>query len=388
MNIIRSWFPAFIPVLILLFCVSCDKSIYNNLFTEMYTVTYDGNGNTGGTVPVDTNFYYNGYQAYVSANTGVLVRTGYTFICWNTSDDGSGTDYMPGDILIISGSSITLYAKWRTVSRIIFTSNRDGNNEIYIMDADGKNQINLSNNPANDDCPAWSPDGTKIVFVTDRDGNNEIYTMDADGSGQTNISNNSANDSNPSWSPDGTKIAFQTNRDGNDEIYTMNATDGSGLSNLTNDSGPDMEPFWSPDGTQIAYVTYRGALYRDIWVMNSDGSGQVNRSNYGDTEFNPAWSPNNLKIAHVRMTLYNYEIYVMNASDGSAKTNLTNTGSGISTDPGEFKPSWSPDSLFIVFFTNRDGNNQIYTMNASDGSSQTNISNNSASNTNPSWSPF
>ena len=80
---------------------------------------------------------------------------------------------------------------------------------------------NLTNNAAADYYPSWSPDGTKIAFGTNRDGNGEIYVMNADGSNLTNLTNNAADDSNPSWSPDGTKIAFRTTRDGNYEIYVM-----------------------------------------------------------------------------------------------------------------------------------------------------------------------
>jgi len=76
--------------------------------------------------------------------------------------------------------------------KIAFHSDRDGNLEIYVMDADGSGQTNLTNNPALDFTPAWSSDGSKIAFVSDRDGNSEVYVMDAIGSGQTNLTNNPA----------------------------------------------------------------------------------------------------------------------------------------------------------------------------------------------------
>src|SRR6185503_7112081 len=97
--------------------------------------------------------------------------------------------------------------------RIAFDSNRTGNDEIFVMNADGSNQINLSNNPAHDNNPSWSPDGKKIAFVSNRDGNDEIYVMNADGSNQTRLTNNGSADRTPSWSPDGTKIAFNSTRD-------------------------------------------------------------------------------------------------------------------------------------------------------------------------------
>ena len=86
-----------------------------------------------------------------------------------------------------------------TKAKIAFQSNRDGNDEIYVMDADGKNQINLTNHPKNDVWPSWSPDGRKIAFTSSRDGNWEIYVMDADGRNQINLTNNPAQDRWPSW---------------------------------------------------------------------------------------------------------------------------------------------------------------------------------------------
>jgi Tol biopolymer transport system component len=81
--------------------------------------------------------------------------------------------------------------------KIIFTSDRDGNDEIYVMNTDGSGQTNLTNNPATDSRPAWSPDGLKIVFTSSRDDNSEIYVMNADGSGQTRLTTNPATDISP-----------------------------------------------------------------------------------------------------------------------------------------------------------------------------------------------
>src|SRR5438128_9688134 len=94
--------------------------------------------------------------------------------------------------------------------QIAFTSLRDGNEEIYVTNADGSGVTRLTNNPASDVAPAWSPDGSKILFGTNRDGNGEVYVMNADGSGPLNLSNNPASENpdwtSPAWSPDGSKI--------------------------------------------------------------------------------------------------------------------------------------------------------------------------------------
>lgn len=127
-------------------------------------------------------------------------------------------------------------------TRIAFITNRDGNFEIYAMNADGSSPQNLTNNPAEDGIQVmqemmglldWSPDGTKIAFTTNRDGDEEIYVMDSTGANQTNLTNNSAIDEKPVWSPDGSQLLFVTYRDFNSEIYVMNA-DGSAQTNITN----------------------------------------------------------------------------------------------------------------------------------------------------------
>jgi Tol biopolymer transport system component len=105
-----------------------------------------------------------------------------------------------------------------------------------------------------DGSPAWSPDGTRIAFSSERDGNAEIYVMKADGSGVTRLTNTKADDGDPSWSPDGKRIAFVSGRNGKAEIFTMNA-DGSDQKTLVSmDRGDAVDPRWSPDGATIAFV--------------------------------------------------------------------------------------------------------------------------------------
>src|SRR5215218_9255506 len=131
---------------------------------------------------------------------------------------------------------------------------------------------------------AFPGEAGKIAFHR----NGEIYVMNADGSEQTNISNNTAFDGYPHWSPDGKKIAFMTSRDGiNYEIYVMNA-DGSEQTRLTNNADLDAEPSWSPDGTEIAFISSRDY---QIYVMNADGSEQTNISNNPAVHDNPDWGP-------------------------------------------------------------------------------------------------
>jgi Tol biopolymer transport system component len=228
----------------------------------------------------------------------------------------------------------------KSMGKIAFVSDRDGNQEIYVMNSDGTNQINLTNNSGHDRNPSWSPDGSKIAFVSRRDGNSEIYVMNADGTNQTRLTNDMENECEPSWSPDGSKIAFRSNPGGNLEIYVMNS-DGTNQINLTNYIGTnymgnDYEPSWSPDGSKIAfYSTRHGHGNEEIYIMNSDGTNQTRLTNNPACDWQPSWSPDGSKIAFVSRRDGNSEIYVMNA-DGTNQRNLTNNPA----DDGE--PSWSP----------------------------------------------
>ena len=166
--------------------------------------------------------------------------------------------------------------------KIAFQSSRDFGEfafkyNIYVMDANGKNLVRLTQGPASDRLPAWSPDGTQIAFVSNRKDGLGLYVMDADGSNLINLTQNpDGGDWSPDWAPDGSQIVFQSRRDGNDEIYVMDA-DGSNLINLTQHVDFDWHPSWSPDGTKIAFASNRDGDF-EIYVMNTDGTNPVSNS--------------------------------------------------------------------------------------------------------------
>lgn len=260
-----------------------------------------------------------------------------------------------------------------TTGQIAFGTNRDGNDEIYVMNGDGSGLINLTDNPASDNAPVWSPDGTQLVFESNRDGNLELYVMNADGSGQTNVTNNPTEDLQPAWSYDGKQIAFSSDRDGNHEIYVMNA-DGSHPTRLTDDPAFDELPDWSPDGTQIAFTTDRDGNI-EIYAMSADGSNPTNLTNSpGEAAF-PRWSPDGTHIAFIHNPNGKSEIYTMGV-DGSNPTRLTDFSGGVGGQ------HWSPDGTQIIFDTAGD----IYVMNA-DGSGQMRLTDNPAGDGAPDWSP-
>ena len=201
--------------------------------------------------------------------------------------------------------------------RIVFTSLRDGNAEIYVMDADGRNQENLTNHPADDRAPDWSPDGTKIAFASSRDGGPyQIYVMDADGENVIRLTEAQGRKGHPDWSPDGGKIAFSIE----DREYHIDVMDADGR-NREKLQDRALYPSWSPDGRQIACVSFRDGG-NEIYVIG-DG-GQVRKRVTQDLEgkLSPSFSPDGRRIGYEAHHEDFHHIFVV-GTDGRNRARLT-----------------------------------------------------------------
>ena len=254
-------------------------------------------------------------------------------------------------------------------SQIAFVSDRDGDYEIFVMNIDGTGVVQLTHNDTDDWGGFWSPDGTLIAFNRDFDGDTEIFVMNADGTGVVQLTHNDTDDWGGLWSPDGTRIAFgRYLDDDNSEIFIMNA-DGSDPLQLTDSDYLEFSASWSPDGTRIAFDSDRDGDF-EIFVMNADGTGVVQLTHNHSLDWAPQWSPDGTRIvfesdhggysdtdssAHSPL-----DVMVMNA-DGTAVRPLTQHSA---YDSGG---SWSPDGTRIVFNSDRDGDSEIFIIDA-DGS--------------------
>jgi len=243
----------------------------------------------------------------------------------------------------------------------------------------------------------------RIVFASDRstgngvknpEGDFEVFVMNPDGKKLVQLTENAVDDFDPTLSPDGHKIAFvsqnvqASNPEGDAEIYTMNIEDSDGR-NLTNNGGSvnERDPHFSPDGQQIAFTSFGTQPSNpegdfEVYWMNVDGSDQQNLTNTSGTisDFDAAISPDGQRIAYVSAGARasnpegEDEIYAMNALDGSDQKNLTNTAAGVQDD----FPDYSPDGKKIAYDSdgdqpsNREGDDEVYLMNA-DGSRQQNL---------------
>lgn len=278
---------------------------------------------------------------------------------------------------------------------IAFTSNRTGDDDIFVVNADGTGQDNLTDNEEIEDFnPVWSPDGSKIAFISDRAGSLDIFVMDNLGEDPINLTPQDteelAQDREPTWSSDSTQIIFVSDREqadgesGIDELWmvdlpTEDEEVGSPVQ-LTNDGTPKGEPSWSPDGTTVAYWATRGD-YLQIHTCTLTGQQCTNArplTNNGNNTW-PRWSASG-QIAFESERETNFEVRIMDAFGSGQRS--------YGGDPvyADGRPSWSPGGDFIVFNSNRTGNDELYIM-TSDGTTVTQLTDEPYADHSPSWQP-
>ena len=287
--------------------------------------------------------------------------------------------------VVVLGLTVVVDAQ----AQIAFASVRTGDSEIYVMDADGGNLQNLTNNKGFDEDPSWSADGMRIAFISDRDlhpldRNWDIYVMDADGGNPRNLTEHPWPDMEPSWSPDGKHIAY-ISRHWSWEIYVMDV-DGGNHVNLTKNFNNDWFPSWSPDGERIAFVSDRDGN-DEIYMMDADGGNEQRLTNNRFEDRDPSWSPDGRWIVFSAIRTGHFEnwgrvsseIYMMDA-DGGNEQRLTNNRRYDS------HPSWSPDGKRIVFSGGRNRTSEIYVMDA-DGGNLKRLTNSDGWDGDPTWDP-
>src|SRR5512143_1702715 len=196
--------------------------------------------------------------------------------------DGTGLMRLTGD------STDDLNPTWSPDGRhIAFTSVRDGNADIWVLDLVTHTQVRLTNHPAADDAPAWSPDGQLLAFTSTRSGNRDIYLMRADGRGLRRLTAGSAVDGRPTWSPDGRQLAVQAVRGDNYDVDVIDVLSGE-RRQVAASPTYDGEFAWSPDGTRLAFVSSRDGLDA-VYVTTLSGTTVTRLTSAPSLD--PGWSP-------------------------------------------------------------------------------------------------
>lgn len=232
-------------------------------------------------------------------------------------------------------------------TRVAFAATIGNNTDIYVVELASKAITRITDAQGRDSSPSWSPNGGQIVFESFRDGNLEIYAVNADGSNPTRLTNDPGGDSNPAWSPNSNDIIFSGSRFGNSDL-SLTSPNGS-FSTLTTNPGPDNNPAWSPDGSRIAYLEFTGDL-ANICIIGRDGLNQTCLTPNPAKYQTPAWSPDGNWIAAIEGT----SIHIINVAGGPAQE-ISQAG----IEPYGV-PTWSTDGLRVAFQAYANGNMEIF----------------------------
>jgi Tol biopolymer transport system component len=253
-------------------------------------------------------------------------------------------------------------------ARIAFLSNRGGSEDLFVINADGTGETELTHTPEAETGLQWSADGKQIVFSVLTNDTSRLYGIDRYGKNQYEIANVPGR--TPMLAPDGKRVVYMAGTWTATRLM-VSALDGSSAKQINDGSSIAWNNHWSPDGKRIAFTGRNdpnGELA--VFVMNADGSGrhQLTRiaSEEGGAQW-PVWSPNGRQLAiqvNNRQQKDSAHIWIVDVATGAARKLAVHVQPCL-----DETPSWFPDGRRIAFQSNRSGRMEVWTMDA-DGSGQ------------------
>ena len=246
-----------------------------------------------------------------------------------------------------------------SLTTIAFHSDRSGDQELYLMDYDGRNQRRISGHQSTSGYCDWSPTGDAIAYLSYFSGTPSIYYVDLASGNKVPVYSQGPLNLSPSFSPDGRRIAFAHSRGSNIDIYVCDR-DCRDPQRLTDSAGIDTNPSWSPDGSQLAFTSSRSGR-PNIYVMDADGSNLRRVSFEGEYNDGAAWRPDGSHLAYAsRPGRHRFQIALTGLVDLVTRY--------LTSGPDSYEePSFSPDGQRIAFTVKRGAESQVFVMGAGGG---------------------
>ncbi len=262
---------------------------------------------------------------------------------------------------------------------IVFTSDRDGNLEIYSVQADGRGEEeNLSRSPRDEFSPSLSPNGRYVAFLSGGSEDRKLEVLKINGEDRTQVFGGAGTLTQPKWGPDSERVVFAQAQESGNSVY-VSESDGT-ESLLLSKVAADEVGGWSPEGKFVVFSVRDGAE-QGLYIRNPDGVNEFRRTQ--STDYGAVWSPDSRYIAFLSTRDGNPEIYVVDPEEGD-EVRVTDS------EAAEYDLSWSPNGKRLLFVTERDGNAEIYVVEIKDrgmADNLTRLTHNEVRDEQPTWSP-
>lgn len=276
--------------------------------------------------------------------------------------------------------------------QIAFASDRSGISQIWLMNADGTDPVQITDTKRGACQPDWSPDGSRLVYISPCESKKQeiyrgasLFILDLETREMTPLPTLGGGDYDPDWSPDGTKIAFTSVRNGNRPQIFVIDLESYEVVGLSDKYGRDFQPDWSPDGSQILFISNRRGPYH-IWTMNADGTNQKRFTANGELKNTfPVWSPDSKWIVFSQSEEGSLPgLYITSYPDGASEETHLNPFAYLA--PMQ-EANFSSDGLWLAFETWPKGfNHEIFIMKV-DGTELTQLTAETSWDFDPAWRP-